>query len=57
MEVGVAYVAVGAMGAIGGALGLAVAADAPPIIENSPSLGDQCDAVLPADGGQSDRLG
>jgi hypothetical protein len=41
MEVGVAYVAVGAMSAIGGALGLAVVADAPKEVEQSPSLGDQ----------------
>ena len=46
MEVGVAYMAVGALGAIGGALGLAVAADAPTVVEESPALGDQETRVL-----------
>jgi hypothetical protein len=50
MEVGVAYIAVGTMGAIGGALGLAVAADAPKVQEASPSLGDKTDATPRPDG-------
>ena len=45
-----AYIAVGTMGAIGGALGLAVAADAPKVQEASPSLGDKTDATPRPDG-------